>query len=199
MSNQISDPGFARGQMLGVTLSLYETTDPNAGVGIIGTRKEFRDEDPRTGVLLSNRAVECIAVRNVSGGALLPGQVVHFRAGASGTQFSGGVLGEVVATSNTTTPSNAAAALFGIVDEYLPAAGAPNNEIFWVVVRGPSAPRKTTGAGTAISAGDQVGITSTSGLVATNATAAQQLGFAIAAAATTDTTVRLLTRTQTGF
>ena len=195
MSTQSSDPGFARGQTLGNTLALYEPTDPNAGVGIIGTLKEFRDENPSTGVLLSNRPVMCVAVKNTSGGALLPGRAVKFRATPSTGQFSGGLLGEVDATATTANALPAANGLIGVVDEYLPAAGVPNNEIFWVVVNGPAAVVKTA---TATSAGDALGTTTTAGEVALHVSGTSTfLGYALAAGAAAGL-VRVLVRNIAG-
>jgi len=105
-----SDPGFNRGQTLGVTVKLYEAENGD-GSTVIGTRKEFRDENPRTGQLFSNRPVECIAVKNKSGSALTAGQVVKFKAAATSGQFGGGILGEVDALATTSD------ALIGVVDE----------------------------------------------------------------------------------
>lgn len=196
MSTQSSDPGFGRGQTLGVTLTMYEATDPNAGVTIIGTRKEFRDENPRTGVLLSNRPVECIAVKNVSGGTLTAGQVVKFKAAATSGQFSGGILGEVDATATTTNATPAANGLVGIVDEYLTAA-VPANEVFWLVVRGPATVTKTS---TAVSAGDAYGTSATAGSAAAHTAGTTTLiGYAIETAGTGTTSGRVLVRTTAGF
>jgi hypothetical protein len=79
MSTLTADPGFRRGTVLGVTWKAYDA-EPADGSNLVGGRKTFRDENPTTGVVLSNHTVDCIAVRNTSGAALLPGQVVELDA-----------------------------------------------------------------------------------------------------------------------
>lgn len=186
MSTLTADPGFSRGQVLGILWKAYDA-ESGDGSHIVGTRKVFRDEDPRTGRILSNRTVECIAVKNVSGGALLPGAVVKFKNDVTIGQFSGGILGEVDGGAV------AATTLMGVVDEYLPAAGVPNNEIFWLVVRGPSTVTKTA---TSVSAGAAYGPSATAGSAAAQGANAL-LGFALETSATTSG--RILVRTNAGF
>jgi hypothetical protein len=178
MSTLTADPGFARGQVLGITWKAY---DAEAGDGshIVGTRKVFRDENPTNGVLNSNRTVECIAVKNTSGSALLPGQVAKFKDSAILSEVDG------LAVAATT--------LMGVVDEYLPAAGVKDGEVFWLVVRGPSTVTKTA---TSVAAGASYGPSATAGSAAAQGANAQ-LGFAIATSATTSG--RILVRTNAGF
>jgi hypothetical protein len=178
MSTLTADPGFGRGQTLGVTMTMYEAENGD-GSNIVGVRKVFRDENPITGAILSNRTVECIAVKNTSGSALLPGSVAKFKDAAILTEVDG------LATTST--------ALMGIVDEYLPAAGVANNEVFWLVVRGPSTVTKTS---TSVSAGASYGLSATAGSAAAQSTN-PLLGFAIATSATTSG--RILVRTSAGF
>jgi hypothetical protein len=157
MSIQNSDPWFGRGQTLGVT-------DASQGSAVTGSQKVFADTDPRTsraGVFLSNRLVHCIAVRNTSGSALLPGAVVKFKKAA--------ILDEVDGAAAAATD-----APLGVVDEYLPATGVANNDVFWLVVAGPTA---ITTAGTP-AAGDL--LTATAGAAASG-TAANSIGVALAA------------------
>jgi hypothetical protein len=180
-----SDPGFNRGQTLGVTVKLYEAENGD-GSTVIGTRKEFRDENPRTGQLFSNRPVECIAVKNKSGSALTAGQVVKFKAAATSGQFGGGILGEVDALATTSD------ALIGVVDEYLTSSVA-DGEVFWLVVRGPSTVLKTS---TSVAAGASYGLSATAGSAAAQSTN-PLLGYAIETSATT--TGRILVRTTAGF
>ena len=196
MSTLTADPGFGRGQTLGVTVKMYEAENGD-GTTVVGARKVFRDENPISGVINSNRTVECIAVKNVSGGALLPGRVVKFKDAATTGQFSGGLLGEVDATATTTNATPAANGLIGIVDEYLPAAGVADKEVFWLVVRGPSTVRKTA---TAVSAGAAYGTSATAGSAAAHtAGTTTLLGYAIDTAGTDTTTGRILVRTASGF
>jgi hypothetical protein len=178
MSTLTADPGFGRGQTLGVTVTMYEAENGD-GSTVVGVRKVFRDEDPKTGALKSNRTVECIAVKNTSGSALLPGAVAKFKDAA--------ILSEVDGAATTST------ALMGVVDEYLPAAGVPNNEVFWLVVRGPSTVTKTA---TSVSAGASYGLSATAGSAAAQSTN-PLLGFAIETSATTSG--RILVRTAAGF
>jgi hypothetical protein len=178
MSTLTADPGFARGQVLGITQTYYEA-DVGDGYNIVGVRKTFRDEDPKTGVLNSNHTVECVAVKNTSGSALLPGDVAKFKAGA--------ILSEVDGKASTST------LLMGVVDEYLPAAGVPNGEIFWLVVNGPSTVTKTS---TSVAAGAAYGLSATDGSAAAKSTN-PLLGYAIATSATTSG--RILVKTEAGF
>lgn len=92
----------------------------------VGKVKEFPDVNfsasstvkPR----LTNMKVKCRLVKNTSGGALTPGTTVLYETGYWGTQVdSAGGAGRV----------------HGIVDEYLPSAGVPANEYFWIVIHGP--------------------------------------------------------------
>lgn len=137
----MTDPGFGRGQTLGVK-------DASQGTSITGTQKVFTDVDPRTqqgGKLLSNRAVTCIAARNTSGAMLAPGVIVAFKKDA--------ILDEVTAPAAST----AAGLLYGVVDEYLsPTTGCPDKDVCWIVVSGPVAittATKTLKAGGAIAGG----------------------------------------------
>lgn len=178
MSTLTADPGFARGSVLGILWKAYDA-DNGDGSHVLGTRKVFRDENPQTGALNSNRTVECICVKNTSGSALLPGQVAKFKDAAILTEVDG------LATTST--------ALMGVVDEYLPAAGVANGEVFWLVVRGPSTVTKTS---TSVSAGASYGLSATAGSAAAQSTN-PLLGYAIATSATTSG--RILVRTASGF
>lgn len=154
MSNIDSDPWFGRGQTLGVS----STAD---GTHIVGTEKWFVDTHPRTGAVQSNAPVKCIALRNTSGGAILPGAAVKAKASAllSEVDGSAGVDDMVV----------------GVADEYLPAAGVAVNDIFWVVVCGPT----TVNTAAALVAGDKISFT---GGAAVAHVANKTAGVALAAA-----------------
>lgn len=178
MSTLTADPGFARGQVLGILWKAYDA-ESGDGSHVLGVRKVFRDENPTTGVLNSNRTVECICVKNTSGSALLPGQVAKFKDSAILTEVDG------LAVAATT--------LMGIVDEYLPSAGVPNGEVFWLVVRGPATVVKTA---TSVAAGAAYGPSATAGSAAAQGANAQ-LGFGLATSATTS--ARILVRTNAGF
>lgn len=169
MSILSSDPWFGRGTTAFAGPAKYAghegavaSADPRNGTSFIGSVKVFSDVDPRvtnTGVRLSNRLVTCVAVRNTSGAPLLPGAVVKMKKAA--------ILDEVdgVAAAVTDAP-------LGVVDEYLPAAGVANGDVFWLVVSGPTA--ITTAA--TLAAGALV--TATAGAAATG-TAANAIGVVI--------------------
>jgi hypothetical protein len=179
MSTLTADPGFSRGKVLGVTYKMYDA-EPADGSNMVGVRKTFRDENPITGAVNSNHTVDCIAVRNAHSATLTPGQVVALD--ATLTQVSGLAI-------DTSTA-------YGVVDEYLNSTSAVVGEVLWVVVKGPSVPKKTTGTGTAITAGAKVSTTSTGGSLAAGTTA--PIGLAMAAATTTDSTVRVYVTTPLG-
>jgi hypothetical protein len=178
MSTLTADPGFGRGQTLGITVKMYEAENGD-GSTVVGTRKVFRDESPITGAILSNRTVECVAVKNTSGAALLPGAVAKFKDSAILTEVDG------LAVAATT--------LMGVVDEYLPAGGVADGEVFWLVVKGPSTVTKTA---TSVSAGAAYGPSATAGSAAAQGANAL-LGYAIATSATTSG--RILVRTNAGI
>lgn len=173
MSTLTADPGFRRGTVLGVTQKLYDA-EPADGSNMIGARKTFRDEHPTSGVVQSNHTVDCIAVRNTSGSALLPGQVVELD--ATLTLASG--------LASDTSVAHA------VVDEYLPSGGAAASEVLWVVVKGPTTVAKTSGAsGAGITGKAVVSASSTAGKVA--AGTGNKVGYAMATAASTDTSLRV--------
>ena len=136
MSIHNSDPWFGRGQTALAGPGRYAgyegssaAADPRSGTSYLGSVKVFADVDPRatnTGIFLSNRLVTCVAVRNTSGAALLPGTVAKFKKSAIMTEVDG------PATSVANAP-------IGVVDEYLPASGVANGDIFWLVTSGPTA------------------------------------------------------------
>lgn len=133
------DPPFNLGQTLGVD-------DTSEGTGWVGVVKQFPDVNPRTGKVRSNRVKTCIAVRNSSGGALLPARVVRFKVGTAGTA----VFSEVDGYSAVTNEERV-----GVVDEHLPAAGVASNDVFWVVVAGPTEVAHAL-SGTEVAVGDRL-------------------------------------------
>lgn len=123
------DPPFSLGQTLGVTGANDTMWPPYASYGDnwAGCVKEFTDVNPLTGQVRSNRRKVCVAVRNTSGGALLPKRVVRL----SGT-------GVGLWSQADGYASIANEPLCGVVDEFLPAAGVAANDVFWVTVDGPT-------------------------------------------------------------
>jgi hypothetical protein len=126
-------------------------------VTVAGFEKFFMDQDPKTSEFFSNRPVGCVALRNASGGVLLPGDVVTF------------LLTDATAKA---VPTDAQAA---VVDEYLPAAGVAVNGIFWGVISGPT--RIKTGATPAAGTKLTLGTAGNAG----TAVAGTGLGVALAA------------------
>ena len=117
----------------------YGDQTPNAsdyGVSerMEGTECEFRDSDPtvtgKPGQQRSNRVRRAIFVRNTSGGALLPGQTLKWEAGFRGRRVDAvaGDQGEAA----------------GVVDDFLPAAGVQDDDLFWLIVDGPVLARKAS-------------------------------------------------------
>lgn len=125
-------PPFPRGA-LGSAYSDPATVDTAGNQQMEGMEYWFPDID-HSAILgaqaqRSNRSVLCRIVRNKSGGALLPKKTVKYNDAATngydwGNQTNGNAaLGDPI---------------LGVVDEFLPAAGVPDGELFWVVVAGPS-------------------------------------------------------------
>lgn len=125
-------PPFARGETAynGGTI---DTNDPFGlvGVNIEGKEYVFEPDSPDVPAGQSDpngRAVRCKVVRNRSGANLKPGRLVHFD--ESGTyNLETGVDGYCKALADRPA---------GIVDEFLPAAGVPANDLFYIVIDGPT-------------------------------------------------------------
>lgn len=133
------DPPFALGQTLGVS----SATD---GTGWVGAVKQFPDVDPTTGQVRSNRVKTCVAVRNNSGGALLPKRVVRFEVGTAGTAVFSSVDGYSAVLNEERV---------GVVDEHLPSGGVAANDVFWVTVDGPTEVAVAL-SGTDVAVGDRL-------------------------------------------
>lgn len=133
------DPPFALGQTLGVSSN-------DDGKSWVGTVKQFPDVDPTTGKVRSGRVKTCVAVRNASGVALLPKRVVRFAVGTAGVA----VFAHVDGYANVTNEERV-----GVVDEYLPAAGVADKDVFWVTVQGPTEVSVAL-SGTDVAVGDRL-------------------------------------------
>lgn len=122
------NPPFGRGE----TYYQGRTIDSNdlGGTHLEGMEWEFEDLDysvqgvktPRSG-----KRVRCRLVRNASGIALLPKRAVIYQ------ETAGNFLKRVDGYGNITADMIA-----GIVDEWLPSAGVSANDLFWIVVEGPT-------------------------------------------------------------
>jgi hypothetical protein len=118
------NPPFDRGH----TWYDGETIDSSnlGGTHLEGKEWVFEDVNPSTGVARTGRSVRCRCVRNNSNINLLPKRLVQLEATAG--QYSGRVIGL----------QNSALGRGYPVDEYLPTAGVPDNDLFWIVIEGPA-------------------------------------------------------------
>lgn len=193
------NPPFARGE----TFYQGRTIDTNdlGGLQHEGKVWEFEDIDLSVGTVgakpaRTNRTVKCLCVRNVSGIALLPKRLVVFQtAGTDGRYAAGRVAGYTSVTNQRGYP----------VDEWLPAAGVPNNDLFWIVIEGPSLciTDLAPGAGNLISVGSFVDALTAATSGATTAgrveiianltsSAAFRVGMALSATTTGNTNADIL-------
>lgn len=97
----------------------------------VGKEWVFEDIDYTPGTVgakpaRTNRQVRCRLVKNVSGIALLPKRLVRFK--QSGVNYGAQVDGYGAVGAERVYP----------VDEFLPAAGVPDQAYFWIVVDGPA-------------------------------------------------------------
>jgi hypothetical protein len=199
-----ADPPFGLGQTLGLDSpndSLYGITTGSYGDNWVGCVKEFTDVNPVNGQVRSNRRKVCIAVRNTSGAALLPKRVV--RLAGTGKALYGAADGYASVTNE---------ALVGVVDEFLPAGGVANNDVFWVTVDGPTevsvalsgsdvAVRSalsviTAAASTSTTAGRVTVSPLSSSTAGANDNGIGVIGYAASAGATTGSAVLALIRTR---
>jgi len=107
---------------------------------------------------VSGREVKAILVKNVSGIALKPGQLVTWATGYVGRKVDG--------YARTTGGKIA-----GIVDDWLPAAGAADDQIFNLIVKGPVRVKSPTdNGGGDIASGDHLTADTATTAAATNST-----------------------------
>lgn len=114
---------FARGR----TFFHGKTVDASdlPGRAVLGQMHVFQDTDPSDETKhRSNGDVVAIAVRNVSGAALLPKTLVQYKTDEIGKEVDG----------NSNSYSQVVA---GVVDDHLPTAGCPDDDICWIIVKGP--------------------------------------------------------------
>lgn len=96
------------------------------GVHLEGAMRIFGAADPNTRINRRNGGdVRAILVRNRSGQTLLPKRAVVWAAGQRGKAVAGYARSD-------------AEEVAGIVDEFLPAGGVPDGDLFWIVVQGPT-------------------------------------------------------------
>lgn len=105
--------------------------DPNAGKDVEGRIYVIDDIDfSGAGVkaMRSNRAVMVMAVRNVSGAAALPKLLSKMKVDGSAYEFLSQIVSQAPTLGDLAFPA----------DEFLPAAGAVDGDIFYIVVGGPA-------------------------------------------------------------
>jgi len=174
MSTIFSDPGWRRGTtLLGAEPIEYVDPDtqlvPIAGRELAGQVKIFQDVDPSSGKRKSNRLVYCVAARYK---------------GASTLDKDAGHAGKFVVFSDTNPLAEFAqfadqadvdaGKAIGVLDEYL-TVDVRKDDIVWVVVKGPAAPKKT---GASVTAGASISLPATANGGAVAATGAGQTQIA---------------------
>lgn len=137
------NPPFARGQTMPFFSDDAEATlDATGGAYLEGKEWVFEDIDITATSnnyqsQKSGKPVTCRCVRNKSGGALLPAKFAKYKLDGSTSDVYGGQVSGYADTVGQ---------IGGTIDEYLPAAGVPDNYLFWLVVDGPTS-WTTAGAG----------------------------------------------------
>lgn len=168
------NPPFDAGQ----TFYNGGTIDSNnlGGTQMEGKEWVFEDIIPTTRQARSNRYVTRRVVRNVSGGNLLPSRLVQFETDGL-ADYGARVSGYASVLSQRCFP----------VDEWLPATGVVNNDLFYIVVKGPCVVLTDLAAGTplGISVGDLLVSQTAATSGATTAGRAIQLNSQYASTATT--------------
>lgn len=123
------NPPFPRGGF-GTAYLDPATIDSTGNGQLLGKTWVFEDVDwsnDRVAPSRTNRNVLCVALRNVSGGNLLPKTIVKMKDDGTAIENSQNVSGYAALGDRIV-----------VVDEFLPATGVPNNEIFWGVLKGVS-------------------------------------------------------------
>jgi hypothetical protein len=160
MSQIFSDPPFRRGStLLGGDFKDTGTGLELPGTDIVGSVKVFQDVNPSTGERYSNRLVYCVAVRykgsDVNDATTLAGKVyVIDTALENGRPFA-------TITSLATEANVAAGRHVGVLDEYL-TGGLKQNDVVWLVVKGPASALRTAAA---VNDGVRVQVSGTAGSV----------------------------------
>lgn len=76
----------------------------------------------------TGKYVTLMVVRNVNGSALLPKLIAKMKTDGSAKEFAGQIMGYATTVGELGYP----------IDEFLPAAGVANNDLFYVVIGGPA-------------------------------------------------------------
>jgi hypothetical protein len=151
-------------------------------VGLEGYIQEFKDEVRTGNGVLSQRSgqvTKAMLVRNVSGFALLPGRSVAWATGYRGRRVNG---------YTATTAQEVA----GYVDDKLPSTGVADDDLFWLLRKGPALIKTPNagGAGNVFAEGDVlVALTAVTTGAVTSGRAA-----VLATAATTNTALAIVNK-----
>ena len=114
-----------------------DTNDYGTSTQLEGSLRTFKDMDYSTDpvTIRSQRDVICMCVRNVSGITLMSKRLVQFSTGFEGRRVDGYSFVPPSADSSGNFTGQPAA---GVTDEFLPAGGVRNGDLFWIVVDGPT-------------------------------------------------------------
>lgn len=215
------NPPFGRGETFynGATITKDASTGLYGGYEHEGKIWEFEDLNyTQSGVVgaksyRTNRTVKCMAVRNNSGVTLLPGYLAQLAPVASGDTTNTHILGQVSGYAQTTAQN-----FVGVIDEWLPSSGVVANDLFWLVVGGPTlvytpaegnannvfsvgleivantaaASTAATTAGRVLPFGAALSTSVTNGLTTNTTIALNVLGYALSAATTANTNTQIL-------
>lgn len=110
----------------GFELGKYDIYDGDHIIGVEGTVEDLNYSSSKR-EKLSNENIKVRVVRNNSGGALLPGELVNHD---TGTTYGPG------AGAGVKTAGTAVVGVAGVVDPYLPAAGVPDGSNFLLIIEG---------------------------------------------------------------
>jgi hypothetical protein len=204
MSSIFSDPFFRRGATLlgGETIEYSDAptnSKPIAGTEIVGQVKVFQDVEPTgTQKRLSNRLVYCVAARykgtTVTDASTVAGTLYAFDTGSDNA-----ALTEFTSAASATNIANGRA--YGVLDEYLGKVELRQNDIVWLVVKGPVKVKKTggvSGTGT-FAAGSAAVVSATDGSITYKADTTASVGTVMigqhlgssAAVPAADSTIRI--------
>jgi hypothetical protein len=183
---RLESPPFARGETYynGGTIDTTNLGGPNL------EGKEFFFEvnaaDDEVQADPSGRQIKVRVVRNVSGVNLKPARVVHFNSTTSvpyGTQVDGYCI------SNASVPA-------GVSDEFLPAAGVVNNDLFYIVVQGPTKVTNQTASPVTTAVGSRLVPAATGATLGDDLGGRVDLQTNVVAAASTNTGTNILNGVQ---
>ena len=187
MSSIFSDPFFRRGTTLlgGEDIELSSGGAPIAGGEVVGQVKAFQDVNPASrGERYSNRLVYCVAARYL-GSTVTDGSTV------AGTAYTFDDASPLATFTNKATNADVAAGKpVGVLDEYL-TGQLRQNDIVWLVVKGPTSIRKGNSSSVAAGTGVELGSSGTAGQAVPISTGAN-IGNSIAGSAVTGSQGTLL-------